>query len=136
MSAWTGAEGVESGVGKNFRPIPWLSFVERKPEPLGAEIKVVADGAMGAFLGLELQEGAEAHELHKWHDEYGHTTAVSLRLLEPWFKGPRDPERPWFKGPEQRTRAYYGDSWFMGVNAAKAIFMESKKVIYPCPRIR
>ena len=131
MCAWTGAEGVEAGKGANFKPIPWLSYVERKPEPLGAEIKVIADGNMGAFLNLEIQEGAEAHELHEWHDEYGHTAACSLRLLKPFFKGPRRTEDPWFKGPDQPTRAYYGDSWFMGVNAAEAIFLESGKVIYP-----
>ena len=85
MSAYTGAEGVEPGKGANFKPIPWLSFVERKPEPLGCELKVVADGNANCFLGLEIQEGAEAHELHKWHDEYGHTTATSLRLIEPWL---------------------------------------------------
>ena len=58
MCAWTGAEGVDAGVGANFKPIPWLSYVERKPEPLGAEIKVMADGNVGAFLNLEIQEGA------------------------------------------------------------------------------
>ena len=49
------------GVGADWKPIPWLSFVERKPEPLGAEVKVLADGNSGCFLNLELQEGAEAH---------------------------------------------------------------------------
>ena len=131
MSAWTGEEGILDGIGSNSRSIPLLSFVPRKPEPLGAEIKVVADGTMPVFLGLEVQEGAEAHASQRWFDEYGHTTAVSLRLLEPWFKGPRQPSNPWFKGLEQPTRAYYGDSWFMGVNSAEAIFIESGKVIYP-----
>ena len=131
MCAWTGAEGVEPGKNSDYKPIPFLSFVERKPEPLGAEIKVLADGNTGAFLNLELQEGAEAHEKHQWYDEYGHTTACSLRLLAPYYKGPRRPSEAWFKGPEQPTRAYYGDSWFMGVNAAEAIYLESGKVIYP-----
>ena len=130
MSAWTGDEGVTPGVGSNSRPIPWLSFVVRKPEPLGAELKVVADGNVGCFLGVEIQEGAEAHRLQEWFDEYGHTTATSLRLLKPWFKGPRRPEEPWYKGPDQRLRACYGDSWFMGVNALEAFFVESGKVIY------
>ncbi|KAL1499847.1 hypothetical protein AB1Y20_012531 [Prymnesium parvum] len=35
MSAWLGQEGVVPGVGANSKPIPFLSFIERKPEPLG-----------------------------------------------------------------------------------------------------
>jgi len=30
MSAWTGTEGVEPGKGANFKPIPFLSVVERR----------------------------------------------------------------------------------------------------------
>ena len=131
MCAWTGAVGVEAGKGANFKPIPWSSYVERKPEPLGAEIKVAADGEVGVFLHLELQEGAEAHVLQPYYDEYGHTSAVSLRLLEPWFRGPRRAMDPWFKGPSQPSRACYGDSWFMGLNAAEAIFLTSGKAIFP-----
>ena len=131
MCPYTGTEGVEPGKGADFKPIPLLSFVERKPEPLGCELKVAADGNSGVFLNLEIQEGAEAHAQQQWFDEYGHTAACSLRLLEPWFKGPRRPGQPWFKGPEQPTRACYGDSWFSGVNNAEAIFVESGKVIYP-----
>ena len=40
------------------------------------------------LLHLELQEGAEAHALQPYYDEFGHTSAVLLRLLEPWFRGP------------------------------------------------
>ena len=130
MSAWTGAEGVEAGKGVNFKPIPFLSQVERKPEPLGGEIKVAADGISGCFLNLEIQEGASAHSQLEYYAEYGHTAATSLRLLKPWFKGPRRPSEPWFKGPEQPPRACYADSWFMGVNQMEAVFMESGKVMH------
>lgn len=44
MSAWTGGEGVLDGAGVNHKPIPLLHFIERKPEPLGLELKVLADG--------------------------------------------------------------------------------------------
>ena len=35
-----------------------LSFIARKPKPLGAEFKCVADGSTGIMIFLELQEGA------------------------------------------------------------------------------
>lgn len=60
MSAYLGAEGVADGEHANSDPIPHRSFVERKPEPLGAELKVICDGESGVFLQLELQEGETA----------------------------------------------------------------------------
>lgn len=104
--------------------IPLLHFIERKPEPLGLELKVLADGCSGVFLGLEIQEGAELHSRQKWYDDYGHSIAVSLRLLEPYFKTTLDPNA------QMPTRVFGADSWFMGVNAAEAIFLESGKAIY------
>ena len=37
--------------------LPNLSYVERKPEPLGTELKVAMDGLIGKLLWLEIQEG-------------------------------------------------------------------------------
>ena len=37
--------------------LPNLSFVKRKPEPLGTEIKVAMDGLVGKSLAMEIQEG-------------------------------------------------------------------------------
>jgi hypothetical protein len=49
-----------------FRPrtskrggLPHLSFIMRKPKPLGTVFKCVADGSTGIMLFLELQKGAE-----------------------------------------------------------------------------
>ena len=39
--------------------LPNLSFVKRKPEPLGTEFKNLVDGISGHMLWLELQEGKE-----------------------------------------------------------------------------
>lgn len=125
MSAFTGAEGVLDGANANSKPIPLRHLIERKPEPLGLELKVLADGCSGVFLGMGIQEGLERHVDMKWYDDYGHSTAVSLRLLEPYFKTKTGP------GREMPTRVYGGDSWFMSVGAAEAIFYESGKVIYP-----
>ena len=37
--------------------MPHLSFVQRKPEPLGCEIKNLCCGESGVMLFLEIQEG-------------------------------------------------------------------------------
>lgn len=115
MWLWLGAEGVPNGIGANPFGIPNLSFIERKPDPLGAELKVLADGNCGIFLRLEFQEDAEMHVKQQFYDEYGHSTAVSLRLLQPYFKA----------NEATPSRAYYADSWFMGVHAAEAIHYEA-----------
>ena len=65
MSLWLGDVGIVPGVGSNYKPIPFLSFVPRKPDPLGAEGKCVADGETGCFLRVEMQEGAERHALQE-----------------------------------------------------------------------
>ena len=40
--------------------LPNISFVARKPKPLGTEFKCIADGEKGIMLGLEVCEGKEA----------------------------------------------------------------------------
>ena len=37
--------------------LPNLSFVKRKPEPLGTEFKVAMDGLVGKTVSMEIQEG-------------------------------------------------------------------------------
>ena len=39
--------------------LPNLSFVMRKPEPLGTEFKTIVDGLSGIMLWLEVQEGKD-----------------------------------------------------------------------------
>lgn len=124
MSPFLGAEGVVDGVGQNPDPIPHRDFIERKPEPLGKELKTLADGMSGITLRFEIQLGADLHCRQPYYDDYGHSTAVSLRLLQPWFPKSNDISTP-------PLRAYYADSWFMGVDSAEAIHWESKKTIFP-----
>ena len=117
-------EGVLDGVGADPAPIPCASYVERKPDPYGNEIKVLADGDAGNFLRLKIEEGERLHTEWDYHDEYGHTTAVSIHLLKPWF-----PPKP--KPADWKTRIYGADSWFMGVKALEGIYVESDGTIYP-----
>jgi hypothetical protein len=50
MIQWTGASGPTNGM-------PHMSYVPRKPVPLGCEVKCVADGTSGVMMYLEIQEG-------------------------------------------------------------------------------
>ena len=47
--------------------LPHLSFIQRKPRPLGTEFKNTADGDTGIMLHLELQEGAAAQQQKKYN---------------------------------------------------------------------
>jgi hypothetical protein len=58
MIAWKGKKG-NGG-------IPHLSFVERKPIPLGTEAKVVCEGSMGMCVFVELQKGKITMARKKW----------------------------------------------------------------------
>ena len=53
MSAWRPRTSKCGG-------LPHISYVIRKPEPLGIEFKAAADPATGIMLALEIQEGKEA----------------------------------------------------------------------------
>ncbi len=50
MIQWTGASGPPHGM-------PHISYVPRKPVPLGCEVKCVADCTSGVMMFIELQEG-------------------------------------------------------------------------------
>eukprot|EP00965_Chrysotila_dentata_P079503 2622036-Pleurochrysis_carterae.AAC.1 len=83
MSAYTGENGPpDPKVGAQHKRLPFQSYVERKPEPLGAEIKDSACGESGVIFFLEVMEGAAAHAGQKWADEWGYTQALNLRLSE------------------------------------------------------
>ena len=101
MVAWRGKVG-EGDPSK----CPWRSWVPRKPEPLGVEMKATACALSGLFLFLEICEGKVAHEKQKWFSEHGHTTATTLRITEPWHGS---------------DRVVAGDSWFAGVKCAEAL---------------
>ena len=70
MWAWTG------------QGMPHLSYVPRKPEPLGAEVKNLCDGISGVMLYLELQEGKVRMANQKFCNKYKATTATTVRLAE------------------------------------------------------
>jgi hypothetical protein len=107
MWAWTG------------QGMPHLSFVKRKPEPLGAEVKNLCDGLSGVMLYLELQEGKTRMAAKKYCDEYKATTATTLRLAD--FAGLGEQH---LREEDKVQRLLVGDSWFAGYATAKALMDE------------
>lgn len=101
MVAWRGRFG-EGDPSK----CPHRSWVPRKPEPMGCELKSLACAMSGLLLFAEIAEGEQRHARHKWHAEYGHTTSTTLRCTE------------LYHGTQ---RVVYGDSWFAGVKTAEAM---------------
>ena len=126
MSMYLGATGFpREGVGANFKLLPAASYVPRKPDPLGCEGKVLADGDSSCTLHIEAQQGKERHELQEYYDEYGHTVANQLRMVKHYFRTPAKPDQP--------TRALFGDSWFASVTMAGAIHWEAPCIPSPTP---
>ena len=58
-----------------------MSYIFRKPEPLGAEFKAVACYITGALLFVEVQEGKEGINHIKYKNELGSTAACTKRMM-------------------------------------------------------
>ena len=111
-----------------FRPqttplgnLPFLSFIQRKPEDLGTEFKIVADAIIGIMLFIEIQKGKEAMSDAEFVDKMKHKTAAcTMRLMVGTSEHARQvvsnslPDSDTFatsvtaSGPE----TFVGDSWF------------------------
>ena len=70
MIAWTG------------NGCPHLSYVPRKPEPLGIEIKNLCDATSGVMLFLEIQDNKDMMARKRYRDGFPAAIATTLRLLE------------------------------------------------------
>eukprot|EP00873_Tetraselmis_striata_P005316 jgi/Tetstr1/425580/TSEL_016001.t1 len=80
-----------------------LTFLPRKPHPIGWMLKSAACVNGMIYSRLELAECKEDMKLKKYVQEYNATTACTLRLVEPWFKS---------------GRIVVADSWFGSVRCA------------------
>jgi hypothetical protein len=108
MFAWRGKKG-NGG-------IPHLSFLKRKPIPLGTESKVVCEGTFGLCMYLEVQKGKVAMARKKYCRQYKATTACTLRLLSKM--GLDETNLPLL---EKKKRCVFADSWFASVETAMAL---------------
>lgn len=112
--------------GDGPNDLPFLSNVPRKPKPLGAEIKTVADGESGAILFMELalkykRKRNSPQVVPPFAEQPGTDTveAQCLRLTEPWH----------FSG-----RAVGADAHFMSVASCEALRekVSSRSVLLIC----
>ena len=73
MSAWRPQTTPTGG-------LPNVSFIPRKPEPLGTEFKTVCCGITGVMLFVEVQKGKCAMKEADLASEFGVNAAISLRV--------------------------------------------------------
>ena len=74
-----------------------LIWIPRKPTPLGFMLKTVVDTRSGVCVGAEIVEGAEVDAKKEHVEEWGKTTATTLRLVKRWSGS---------------GRIVLGDAWF------------------------
>jgi Transposase IS4 len=91
-----------------------LSFIARKPEPFGVELKASACGVSGCLLHIEIQKGKDAVREAEHSEAYGVTSACTLRLANASVHSGQDVG-------DARKNCIYGDSWFAGVKTAELI---------------
>lgn len=84
-----------------------LTYIPRKPQPLGHQLWTVVDCESGCLVNYELNEGKEVTRERKWFAEYGATTATTLRVTQPFH-------RSW--------RVIFIDSWFQSIKTAIMLF--------------
>ena len=77
MSAWRPRKTKTGG-------LPNLTYVRRKPEPLGSEFKVSSCTRSKVMLNLEIQRGAEGMRNSRYQRQLGATAACTVRLAEEW----------------------------------------------------
>ena len=63
-----------------FGGLPNISFVKRKPKPLGTEFKNICDGSHGVMLFIEVQEGKVRMRAKRFSAKLGGNAAVAMRI--------------------------------------------------------
>ena len=85
--------------------LPNISYIQRKPEPLGTEFKVGSCSVIKMIKTLEIQEGKDRMKAKKYFTELGATAGCSMRLAESGCG-------------EDSAGGIKGDSWFGSVKVA------------------
>jgi Transposase IS4 len=113
--------------------LPHLSYISRKPEPLGTEFKVVNCSETLCMLYIEVQKGKEAMRAAEGSKEFNVTAGCSMRLM----KGTKDnvgavPSANSESGEGEscpRRGLYVGDSWFASVTTAEVFASYNQEYI-------
>lgn len=115
-----------------FRPqttptgnLPHISYVERKPEPLGTEFKTVCCSKTGIMLSLEIVRGKSDRTLLPHDDIKAHTATVSVRLAElskrEQHDADEDLDQDLLQLERNKVDIFQGDSWFASIPTLKLI---------------
>jgi hypothetical protein len=94
--------------------LPNISFIKRKPKPLGTEFKTICDTETGVMKFMEVQEGKEAMRVKEHSVSHGVTTGCTIRLANACSPG----------------TTILGDSWFGSVKVLPPILFTS--IVYGC----
>ena len=96
--------------------LPNISYIMRKPEPLGTELKTVASvESNGPMIYAEIQEGKLGMRNKPFFNSYGATCACTLRLA----KGTLDAGQ---KTDPSTRNLFFDDSWFASLKTAVAVY--------------
>ena len=79
MSKWRGQKLSHHHAGGH----PHVTCIPRKPEPLGTELRALADAATHAIIQIEIQEGKAAMRM-KEHSNLGGGCGSIMRMVWPW----------------------------------------------------
>ena len=90
--------------------LPNISYIIRKPEPLGTEFKTVCCPITGVMTYMEIQRGKEGMKNTRLQGTLGATTACTIRCSEGAHQG----------GTELKD-SVKGDAWFGSVRCAIAM---------------
>ena len=104
--------------------LPNLSFVARKPEPLGTELKNLVDGMTGAMLWLEIQEGKDRMRQRDYSQDLGGTAACVMRDVTDAAHFKHHPDMN-IEDNNDTPYLFLGDSWFGSVKAAANVQMQN-----------
>jgi Transposase IS4 len=117
MSAWKPRKDATGG-------LPNISWIFRKPKPLGTEFKCVTDSTTKLMLHLEIQRGKTGMLSSRHHNTIGPTAACTLRLAEETMEsGDRCIADSWFGSVRACTKL--GEQGFvsmMNVKTAHRLF--------------
>ena len=95
-----------------------LTFIKRKPTPLGMLWRTLTCGITGILLAMEPQDALDVMDQKPFVHEWGKHTAVTLRLTQPW----------WHTG-----RCVVGDSFFGSFRCSYALL---SKALYSVMNIK
>ena len=99
--------------------LPTISFIKRKPEPLGTEFKTVCCALTGVMLHMELQRGKAMMPKQKYGEQFGATAACTLRLAESTQHGGTNTAERKEAAERFKRELILADAWFGSVKVVE-----------------